>query len=331
MDLRQLRTFVAISEHGTVSQAARILHITQPALSRQIAGLEAEFGFELFERVGRRLRLTARGEQLLGDCRSLLACAGALRERAQALGRGDIKVLKVAASALTIEGAFPTFLERYAESVAGVELMLIERDDPAEHLSMLERGEVHLSVNVVNSLKIDDERFARYVLPRFHVAAVCARSRAIERSGAIDIRQLARHPLLLLNASFATRSIFDAACRLAGVTPNALVESRSVHALLALAEAGRGVAIVPSILRPSRREFHVMRVMHKREPLYISLAVLWDKRRTLPRHAERFSELLTRHMRQTFPDSHPARNGATGARRGAVNSAASGRELYTGS
>ena len=102
MDLRQLRTFVAISEHGTVSQAARVLHITQPALSRQIDGLEAEFGFELFERVGRRLRLTAQGEQLLGDCRSLLACAGALRERAQALRRGDIKVLKVAASALTI-------------------------------------------------------------------------------------------------------------------------------------------------------------------------------------------------------------------------------------
>ena len=322
MDLRRLRTFVAISEHGTVSQAAQVLHITQPALSRQIDGLEAEFGFELFERVGRRLRLTARGEQLLPECRSLLAHAATLRKRAQALRRGDIKVLRVVASALTIEGAFPTFLERYAESVAGVELTLIERDDPAEHLRMLEHGEVHLSVNVTNSLKIDDERFASYLLPRFHVAAVCSRSWRIERTGAIDIRQLARHPLLLLNPSFATRSIFDAACRLAAVAPTALVESRSAHALLALAEARRGVAIVPSILRPSRRLFHVMRVMHKREPLFISLAVLWDKRRTLPRYAERFSELLTTHMRQTFPDSQPAKNHMSRASRGAGKSAA---------
>ncbi|HJS32528.1 MAG TPA: hypothetical protein VJ924_11060, partial [Alphaproteobacteria bacterium] len=82
------------------------------------------------------------------------------------------------------------------------------------------------------------------------------------------------------------------------------------------------VAIVPSILRPSRRLFHVMRVMHKREPLFISLAVLWDKRRTLPRYAERFSELLTAHMRQTFPDSQPAKTRISRASRGAGKSAA---------
>ena len=65
MDLKRLRTFVAVAEHGTVSKAAEVLNITQPALSRQIGSLEHEFGFELFERSGRRLLLTPRGEQLL--------------------------------------------------------------------------------------------------------------------------------------------------------------------------------------------------------------------------------------------------------------------------
>jgi len=49
MDLKRLRTFLAVAEHGTVSKAAEVLHITQPALSRQISSLEHEFGFELFE------------------------------------------------------------------------------------------------------------------------------------------------------------------------------------------------------------------------------------------------------------------------------------------
>ena len=66
MELRRLRTFVAVAELGTVSKAALRLRITQPALSRQIMDLQQELGFRLFDRVGRGLTLTAEGEQFLG-------------------------------------------------------------------------------------------------------------------------------------------------------------------------------------------------------------------------------------------------------------------------
>ena len=72
MDLKQLSTFVTVAKHGTVSKAAQLLNITQPVLSRKIAGLEHELGFKLFERVGRRLVLTPRGEHFLSDCRDML-------------------------------------------------------------------------------------------------------------------------------------------------------------------------------------------------------------------------------------------------------------------
>ena len=61
MDLRQVRTFLAVADLGTVSRAAEQLHITQPALSRQIAALQQELGVKLFDRVGRRLLLTTEG------------------------------------------------------------------------------------------------------------------------------------------------------------------------------------------------------------------------------------------------------------------------------
>ncbi len=315
MDLRRLKTFVTVAEHGTVLRAAQLLHITQPALSRQIGGLEQELGFDLFERIGRRLLLTPRGEQFLRDSRSLLAHARTLGERAETLRRGDSGVLRVAASALTIEGAFPAFLHRYAEHAADVQLALVEEDDPAEHLNLLERGEVHLSVNVVNNVRLDDPRFGHYALPRFHVRAACAPSLKPDRADTIDIRQLAKHPLLLPNPSFATRSIFDAACRLAGVKPAARVESKAAHALLALAEAGHGVAIIPSILRPNPRTLRALRVMHKQEPLHIALAVLWDARRSLPSYAEGFAALFAAHIREAFPDTRPARTRTAPARR----------------
>jgi len=79
----------------------------------------------------------------------------------------------------------------------------------------------------------------------------------------------------------------------------------SSHALLALAEAEHGVAVIPSVVRLERRPLQVMRVTHNREPLRIVPAILWDKRRTLPRYAEGFSELLSAHVLEIFPRSRP--------------------------
>src|SRR4051812_19376587 len=109
MDLKRLRTFVAVADLGTVTKAASRLRISQSALSRQISDLEYECGFKLFDRIGRRLFLTTRGEQLLGDCRGVLGHMGSLAERIELLKRGDSGVLKLAASPQTIESVLWDF------------------------------------------------------------------------------------------------------------------------------------------------------------------------------------------------------------------------------
>ena len=67
-----LQTFVTVAELGTVSKAASRLRVSQSALSRRIGELEAELDLKLFDRIGRRLVLTAVGEQFLGECRGVL-------------------------------------------------------------------------------------------------------------------------------------------------------------------------------------------------------------------------------------------------------------------
>jgi DNA-binding transcriptional LysR family regulator len=304
--LKRLRAFVAVAEHGTISKAAAVLNVTQPALSRQIVSLEHEFGFALFERSGRRVLLTPRGEQLLAECRGLLARAASLAERAQALRRGDIKELRIACTALTIEALFPTFLHFYAERMPGVRLTLVEAD-PEEHLNLLERGGADIVVNVINTMQVDDNRFASFVLPPFQMLAASPRSMQLDEGEVMDIRQLCDLPLLLLNCRKPTRNVFDAACQIAGVRPNIFAESASPRVLLQLAEAGHGVAVVPSILQRDLRKLRVHRVTHRGDPLLLKLAVLWDRQRTLPRYAQEFSWLLAEHIRDIFP---PARRGA---------------------
>ena len=304
MDLRRLRTFVSVVEQGTVSKASVQLHIAQPALSRQISELEEELGVRLFDRVRRRLVLTGEGEQLLGHCRTVLGAVGSLGEQAQLLRRGDSGILRVAATPQTIEGVFSSFLHRYAERRPNVQIKLSEAVG-GNQLAKLERGEIHVAIGFKRAIEAEGHAIESFELSPIDFLAACRRSLELGTGGNVDIARLGAHPLLLLDSSFWVRTTFDAACRLAGVKPDIFIESRAPHALLALAEAGHGVAIVPSVLPTHRYRLRIVRITHRRRPLREPLAVLWDKRRPLPPYARDFCESLAAHMREVFPISRP--------------------------
>src|SRR4249919_718311 len=301
MDLKRLRTFVEVADLGTVSKAALRLRISQSALSRQISDLEYECGFKLFDRIGRRLFLTTRGEQLLEDCRGVLAHMGSLVERIELLKRGDSGVLKVAAPPQTIESVLSGFLPRYTERFPNVRVKLTEALG-MDQVPLLERGEVHVGIRHDQGV---NPWFESLALPPDDVLAACSRSWPLGRGGSIDVVSLAGHPLLLLDSGYSVRRLFDAACRVAGVEPNILLESRAPHTLLALAEAGQGVAIIPSLLRTDRYALRIVRVTHLRKPLCEPLVIHWDKRRPLPSHAQNFCAALAEYMREVLPITQP--------------------------
>ena len=97
-----------------------------------------------------------------------------------------------------------------------------------------------------------------------------------------------------------------AACRLADVEPNILLESRAPHTLLALAEAGHGVAIIPALLPTDRYTLRIVRVTQRRKPLREPLAIHWDRRRPIPPYAESFCEALAEYMWQILPITRPS-------------------------
>jgi LysR family nitrogen assimilation transcriptional regulator len=297
MDLRHLRTFVTVVEQGTVSKAALRLHVAQPALSRQIGDLEQELGLKLFDRIGRRLVLTAEGEQLLGSCRSLLGHVSSLTEQAQLLRGGNTGLLKVAASPVQIESVLSTFLPQYILRYPDVQVKLIEAV-ASDALAMVERGEIHLSISMLDAVEADQRGLEFCPLPPVELVAACRPSFRLEHGSMTDIGQVASYPLLLLDSGFVGRKTFDAVCRLAKLKPNILVESRAPHTLLALAEAGLGVAIVPSVIRTHRYRLHIVRIGYKRKPIKDGRAVVWDKRRVLPRYAKDFCQLLAAHVRE---------------------------------
>jgi len=104
-------------------------------------------------------------------------------------------------------------------------------------------------------------------VPPVELVAACRPSFPLESGGTIDIGRVAAHPLLLLDSGFVVRKTFDTACRLARLKPNILFESGVPHNLLAFAEAGLGVAVIPSVVQTHRYALRLARITHERKPL----------------------------------------------------------------
>jgi LysR family cyn operon transcriptional activator len=290
LNLRTVRTFVAIADAGGIARAGGRLNLSQSAASRQILALEATLGVKLFDRIGRRFRLTAEGEYLLTRSRTLLLNADALRGEAEALKKGQTGSLRVCATPQMIERTLAPFLTEYRHHHAGVEVHFVEEGGQrvGDHL---ERGDVHLAI------ALPDERFQQEVLFPVYALAVLSDNHRLRRRRSVDVAELADEPVLLLNRSFASRSWFDAACSIARIRPRVLMESTTPHTLTALGRAGYGIAVVPSTLLIPPGVAAIPLVQH-------GVAIgSWgtisrDRVRLLAPYAEQFVEELTAYCRR---------------------------------
>ena len=295
MNLRQLRTFATIAESGSFAGAARQLNLSQPALSRQIQGLEVEWGVSLFERVGHRVRLTSSGEGLLRQSRELLAQSEALTERAKSLNAGESGILRVAATPQVLENLVARFIPRYRELHPAVELHLLESGGAELH-EFLDRGDAHLVLDFAG-----DRRFTGLLLYPMHLIAVMPASHTLGRRTKLEMTSLADHPLLILKGGFGSREWFDAACQSARMRPELLLESGVPQTLVALAEANYGIAILPSNVTIPSGLLRSVPLVHRGQSLGRWAQIARHPQRFLPAYGEQFIEELTAYCKRDFP------------------------------
>jgi LysR family cyn operon transcriptional activator len=295
MNLRFLRTFVAIADNAGVARAASRLNLTQSAASRQIQALEDELGLRLLARTGRNVRLTPEGEDLLMRSRRLLSDAEAIAQRASALKSGELGVLRVGATPQIIENLLADSLLRYGKRHAGVEVHLVE-DGGARLPGRLERGDIDVAI-----MPAGEDRFRSRPLFPFHVLAVMPRRHRLSPRAVLDVTELAGEPLLRLNSSFASHAWFAAACQVAHIRPRVLLESAAPQTLIALARAGHGVAVVPSPVRIPRAGVRVAVVVYHGVSIGRWAVAAWDSERYLPPYAVQFVEELVADCRGSYP------------------------------
>lgn len=153
MELRPLRSFIAAAEDGNISRAAQRLNLTQPALSRQIKGLEDDLGVTLLERAAHSFSLTPAGELLLREGRMLLERADALEQRVRASAKAQ--TIRVGYSPSLTAGILSPAIEAFTQvhPKARVELSDLSSN---EMIEALQKGTLDVIVTAPPTKDVPD-------------------------------------------------------------------------------------------------------------------------------------------------------------------------------
>ncbi len=249
MNTTQMETFVELARTLSYTETARILHLSQPAVSQQVSRLEVELGAKLLDRGSHGVALTEAGRTFYEDCRYILNCIGSARSRVRAQSDRHTSRLSVGMAGDAYIVRISTLMHRLHARLPDAGMRLV-KDSPEALVGQLIRGDLDaaLAAHTTRSLpsgllfeRLYDGRFV-CVMPSDNPLA----SRRELGMSDIDGMQL-----ICLEEGVAPKEMRDAQARILICTPNSPVTYTNTQSMgCALARAGIGVAIMPDFVCP---------------------------------------------------------------------------------
>ncbi|MGW5114731.1 LysR family transcriptional regulator [Streptomyces noursei] len=286
IEARRLHILRALADHRTVTAAAAALYLTPSAVSQQLAALEQETGHRLVERGARGVRLTAAGDILLGHANAVLAQLERAEAELAAYDEGEAGTVTVAAFATGIALVLAPALAELAGSAPGIRVRVQDAEGDASLLMVLDRQvDVAVAVEYRGAPDADDPRLTRVPLYAEPFDAVLPPGHPLAGVAAVPLAGLAKDPWIGPYSGNPCHDVVVLACEYAGFRPGLTHSSDDFRAVVALASAGVGVALVPrSALRgmdlggvvvrpvdgvaPTRRVFAAVRRGAEDHPLF---------------------------------------------------------------
>jgi DNA-binding transcriptional LysR family regulator len=272
--MTELQAFVTLAEQRHFGRTAERLHITQPALTKQIQRLEDVVGGPLVLRGYRDVQLTQAGEVLLPRATQLLQESAATLDSARRAVQGKLGVLRIGFGLATIQKLLPDLLLRFRAASPGVELRLRDMPTTAQ-VAALVRGD--LDVGFVRLPVIDPGIDTRPILRERLVALLGAQSRWLSRDG---LRSASQQPFITIaratSAGFHDHVI--AVCHAAGFAPNIVQETNELFTMMMLVQGGMGIALAPSSTTIRRPPGVRVRVLKEPEAAW-DIGIAWSRAR----------------------------------------------------
>ena len=288
MDIRQLLYFTTIAEEGSISAAAKKLHLSQPPLSYQMKLLEEELHLPLIERSARGIALTEAGRVLYKRAQGILELSELTRKEMLAMASGftgTLHIGTVSSSGASLLGwRIPAFHQKYPQIG-----FAIHEGNTCELMEMLESGLIELAI--VRTPFHNDQLNCLYLSPEPMIAAGAASffPAGMPSGQPISLELLGHAPVILYRRF---EKILLSLCEQKGITPQVFCIADDARTTLMWAEAGLGVAVVPQSAYRIMPHHNMVYGELSEEDLHTRIAAVCKKGCSLSWAAQQFLEIF---------------------------------------
>jgi len=281
VELRHLRYFTAVAESGGFGRAASLLNVAQSAISEQVHDLEAELGVQLFDRNNRRIKLTHHGEQFLDDAQEILKLADKAVANAKKSLRGEIGTLTIGFFVGGTGTFFPALIKEFRRTLPDVQVSLVEMAPAMQHQAL------HAGTIDVAFTRPIQPAYAAFLRSEFFetepLYAVMPVTHALAKKRKLFIRELADERFIMNDRKYSPAT-FDKVitlCAEAKFSPKISAAATVSSGVIALVEAGEGVAILPRGAR-ALGSTEVTFIPLADRAAFIDLVIAWSQQQERP-------------------------------------------------
>lgn len=297
MEFKQLRSFIEVVREGGFTQAARTLHVSQSAVSKQVAQLEHSLGVTLLERLGPQVRLTDAGHVVSRRAEEMLLLREELLRELDDLShliRGDLRL------GLPMLGSDALFAHLFAEYRRRYPDVNIHLQEGGSHMveQAVRSGELELGAGLTPS----DPAFAWLPFCNEPLDVLLPADHPLAGRDEVTLAELSDTPFLLYQRSFVLNDRLVQACRQEGFTPREGGRSGQADFLAALVAAGQGVVLLPSVVARGLMRPGVVRLtLDAPEQLRWDIVFIWRDGAYLSRAAQAWLELVREYSNPPLP------------------------------
>ncbi|QHE88051.1 LysR family transcriptional regulator [Hydrogenophaga sp. BPS33] len=279
MNLRQIEVFRATMLAGSVTDAARLLHVSQPGISRMLGHIELQLGVRLFERNRGRLQPTPEAHALFAEVEQVYLGVNRIKERASALRAGGGQTLRVLASPSLVLELLPEAIASMVAAFPAARIH-IESHLKRDMTRLLARGEADVGFS---NLMVDHPPLVSEVVGRWTLSCVMPKGHRFEQAAHVSLAEVLGETLIAFAPDTPQGSFVDSALAEQLQTARSQIEVRSGQVACALVAAGCGIAVVDNLtarawpsgklsFRPIRRA-PVHKIYRLRNPNFPSSAL----------------------------------------------------------
>lgn len=285
MDLRKLEIFICVAEQQSFSQAAKKLHMAQPAVSIAVRKLEEELGTTLLERDNKAIRLTSEGQTAMAQAKQILMQVGELKDSMSELN-GLLKgELNIACPSMLATYYFPDLLEQFLSRQTGLTASIIQAGTKRIE-SMLLQDEVELGVI---SLQGSHDGLEIIPLIKDEIVLCVGSDHEFNQHKRIHIDTLNQLPMVLYQQDYFIRQMLDQACAEHSVLPDIRMQTNFLPLLTRMVKNGMGASVGLKIMAEQEQGIHGITLTPKME---LQMAVAWKKGKRISKANQAFVDWL---------------------------------------